>query len=227
MTCYSPPVDCLLSIGAPATPWPDYASTCGLDASHISELISLATDLSARQGRAADPAIWAPAHAWRALGQLRAVAALPALLELLETADERDDDLAIQELPEVLASIGAGIVPGLAAYLADPNRPAFGRALVSSSLLKLASRQPDLRPDCVAALTGGLQQYATNPKDLNAFLISDLAGLKAVESAGTVEQAFAAGRVDQHMIGNFEDYQLDVGLLSERPTRRMDPGTSI
>ena len=153
--------------------------------------------------------------------------AIPALLEALAVADERDDEAAIRELPEVFAHLGAGAIPLLSEYLSNPANPPLARTLVSAGLLKLAQRTPGQRAACAAAIAAGLAQYASNPQDMNAFLISDLAGLKATEHAGLVALAFAAQRVDQFLIGNFEDFQLDVGLLAERPAPRQDPGWSI
>jgi hypothetical protein len=75
-TRYQPPVERLLTYGEsePITPddWPDYR-TLGIGPEHIPELIQMATDEHLNEADAESTAVWDPLHAWRALGQLRAV----------------------------------------------------------------------------------------------------------------------------------------------------------
>ena len=76
---YQPPVDQLLSYGNPGTPtaeWPDYVGEFGLTAEHIPDLIRMATDRKLNLANVDSLEVWAPLHAWRALGQLRAEAAI-------------------------------------------------------------------------------------------------------------------------------------------------------
>ncbi|MBD1862704.1 MULTISPECIES: hypothetical protein [Trichocoleus] len=49
--------------------------------------------------------IWAPIHAWRSLGQLRAEAAIEPLLSLLHRMDDEGNEWIGEELPEVLACL--------------------------------------------------------------------------------------------------------------------------
>ena len=49
-------------------------------------------------------------------------------------------------------------------------------------------------------------------------MISYLTDLKAVESVPLVEQAFQSGNVDISVMGDFEDFQIELGLLEERLT---------
>ena len=57
---------------------------------------------------------------------------------------------------------------------------------------------------------------------LNAFLMSYLVDLKAVEAAPVMEKAFAADRVDISVQGDWEDVQIRLGLLDERLTPAPD-----
>src|ERR1700757_3329402 len=89
---YAAPVQRLLgvgeSIGVDPAKWPDYADEYGLGREHAAELIRLACD-EALMGAPSDRAeVWAPVHAWRALGQLKIDEAVPPLLALLKTAED-------------------------------------------------------------------------------------------------------------------------------------------
>src|SRR5688500_14994100 len=103
---YLPPVDRLLTLGAEPVrrrTWPDYRNL-GLEERHVPALIRMATDPVLYAGAERDPARWAPVHAWRALGQLRATAAAEPLLALLER--ESEGLWVYDEVPAVLGMIG-------------------------------------------------------------------------------------------------------------------------
>ena len=51
-------------------------------------------------------------------------------------------------------------------------------------------------------------------------LIDDLVDLKAVESAAVIEEVFAAGAADTLFARDWEQTQVDLGLLPERVTPR-------
>ena len=53
---------------------------------------------------------------------------------------------------------------------------------------------------------------------LNGFLINSLIDLRAVEAASLMERAFAADSVDISIMGDWEDVQIELGLLDERQT---------
>ena len=52
----------------------------------------------------------------------------------------------------------------------------------------------------------------------NKALISYLAELKAAETAPFVERVYQADRVDLSIMGDFEEYEIAVGLMKERLT---------
>jgi hypothetical protein len=52
------------------------------------------------------------------------------------------------------------------------------------------------------------------------FIISSLLNLEAVEAAPVMERAFAADRVDISIPGDWEDAQIELGLMQERQTPR-------
>lgn len=61
----------------------------------------------------------APPHAWRALGQLRAEAAIQPLLGLLRLTGEEDDDWVAMDLPKALGQIGPSAIAPVSAFLND------------------------------------------------------------------------------------------------------------
>ena len=73
--------------------WPDgdpnYVAEYSLTNEHIAALISLATEWVDEPPE--NDAVYGPVHAWRALGQLRAVEAVQPLLDVQDELDERDD----------------------------------------------------------------------------------------------------------------------------------------
>lgn len=225
---YPPPVDRLLTEGD-ARPtmgaWPDYRQY-SLGPEHIPDLIRMATDPALNWANDDTLEVWAPVHAWRALGQLRAVEAVEPLLTL---HDEQDDsDWVLEELPEVYGLIGPPAIPALAAYLADDEYGAWARVAAASGLEKIGQQHPAAREASVAALSQVLEQYADNDEILNGALISNLIHLKAVEAAPIMERAFAADSVDELYVGDWEDVQVALGLLEERltppPVRSLLPG---
>jgi hypothetical protein len=55
---------------------------------------------------------------------------------------------------------------------------------------------------------------------MNSYLISSLINLRAVEAAPLMEEAFAANHVDISIVGDWEDVQIELGLLSGRLTTK-------
>ena len=96
---YAAPVRQLLNIGEARSyrpsDWPDYRGRLGLQREHIADLIRMASDAGLNQADAASSEIWAPLHAWRALGQMRAEEAVLPLLALLRANE--DDEAAAED----------------------------------------------------------------------------------------------------------------------------------
>jgi len=64
----------------------------GLGPQHVPDLIRMALDDELYWADSDSLEVWAPIHAWRALGQLRAEAAVQPLTRLLARIDDFDDD---------------------------------------------------------------------------------------------------------------------------------------
>lgn len=172
--------------------------------------------------------VWSPVHAWRALGQLRAAAAITPLLRLLH--EQEDNDWASEELPIVFGMIGREAIPALSEYLANPKYGLYPRATAAHGLEEIARTDPTTRAECIAALSTPLEQLHNVDPELNGFIIINLTNLKAVEAASGMEQAFASQRVDESIPGDWEDVQIALGLLEQRitpaPVYNFFPGAS-
>jgi Protein of unknown function (DUF1186) len=218
---YISPVDKLLTLGKPESvlpeKWPNYLEL-GLGPEHIPELIRMAIDPEFRgpeaqeESEEEDPDYWAPLHAIRALGQLHAEAAVEPLVNLM--AELEDDEWMFEELPSVFGMIGPVAIPALTAYLADSSHEMYSRAYASNGFIEIAKWYPESREECIAAISKQLEAFEENDYELNAFIIGDLARLKAVETLPLIERAFKADRVDEFVIDL--DYVLEEFGLKER-----------
>lgn len=220
---YHDPVAQLLTLGdlrqegGMASGWRDYPAL-GLTAEHIPELVRMALDEDLHWADPESAEVWAPLHAWRALGQLRAESAVEPLLQLLDRIDGYDDDWAEEDLPEVFGMIGPAAIPGLRDFLADPDHGEWARIAAGEGLVKMVERFPENREQAVAIITDQLRRFAEQDRVANASLVEALCNLKAVESAAVIEQAFAADTVDLATLGDWEEAQILLGLLEERVT---------
>ncbi|WP_026731301.1 HEAT repeat domain-containing protein [Fischerella sp. PCC 9605] len=221
MATYPSPVNKLLTYGdcRKFQEIPNYIEELGFSSEHIPDLIRMATDQQLNSSDLDGLEIWAPIHAWRALGQLRAEAAIEPLISLFH---ELDDDWSSSELPDIFGKIGPAAIPALQAYLADSSHDSYDRATAATSLTKIAENHPDTRNQCIAILTQQLELFADNDIELNAFLIGELIDLKAVESASVMERAFAAERVVPFIVGDWNEVQVSLGLKdpTEVPERK-------
>jgi hypothetical protein len=222
MEDYGPPVDRLLTIGQEPTfddNWSDLRKL-GIGPEHVADLIRLATDRELLETRSDGPEIWAPIHAWRALGQLRAEPAIGPLLEMLiRLADEAVDDWASEELPIVLGMIGPAAIPATSAIVEDESAGTTVRIDASRVLVEVVNRHPEARGDCAAILARVLERAQWHHPDLNGFLISDLLILQAREAAGVIERAFAGGFVNELIVGTWYDVWSALDLDGEPPPR--------
>ena len=214
---YPPPVDQLLTVGEPGRKGRDvdYAQL-GLGPAQIPDLIRMATDEALNSAPAKSTLVWAPVHAWWALAHLKAEAAVVPLLTLLRRVDKNDDDWVSEDVPLVLAEIGSAAVGPLVAYLADVHHGDWARAAAAQALERVGSAHPELRAECVLRLIAQLAKFAEQSEALNGLLVSSLLDLYAVESAAVMESAFASGRVDTMVCGDWEDVAIELGLQTHR-----------
>ena len=223
---FSEPILALCALGedpARQREWIDYPTTLGLTEEHIPELIRIVEDIEIFMPEYEDvdedaPEIFSSIHAWRALGQLKAEQAIPTFIDLAIRNQELDIDWIFGGIPKAMGMIGPVAIPALEAYLYKEDKLEWATATISDSVAEIGKAHPESRGDCIKALERGLESYQTNLPYVNASLIHDLTSLNATESDSLVKQVFDAGKVDLSLNGDYENFQLDVGLIEERRT---------
>jgi hypothetical protein len=130
---------------------------------------------------------------------------------------ERDDWIAT-ELPRVFEGIGAPAIGALTHYLENESNGTFDRGVAAETLVGIARADGAQRPGIVGTLCAVLARYATNDRLLNSLLVGCLVDFGAVEAASIMEAVFQSGRFDLRHQGDWEDVQIELGLLSERIT---------
>lgn len=218
---YSEPVSRLLSCGSllEHTELIDYQGL-GLSQEDIPALITMSADNDLHWADPESDEVWAPVHAWRALGQLRAAEAVPVLLEQLALLDDDDDEWAGEELPDVFGMIGEAAVQGLTGYVRNKQNSLMMRAVAASALAKIGIRFPETRETCIAVLEKELARFSQKDAELNGFLVSYLLDLQAVEALATIEVAYQRDCVDPTVCGDFEDVEIDLGVRDKRTKPR-------
>jgi len=217
---YAAPVQQLLSIGEARSykpsEWPDYCARFGLQREHISDLIRMACDAALNQADSGSDEVWAPMHAWRALGQLRAEEAVLPLLALLRAAE--DDEAATEELPTVFGMIGPAAISPLAAFLADRSNPDLVVSTALSGVKEIAARHPECRAECVGILVRMLEPRAETDPTNAGFAVWALIDLGAVEAIDAIRDAFRRDAIDISVVGDVEDVEIALGLRAGRAT---------
>ena len=200
-TPYTAPVDQLLTIGEAdlltVEKWPDYLAL-GIGPEHIPDLLRMANDEELNNAESDSVEVWAPVHAVRALGQLRDESTIEPLLKLLTVYE--DEGWVLEEMPGVFELIGPAAIPALSAYLADASHRIYTRGSASTALSTIAERYPEHRTVSIEAIARTLERFEENDPELNAFMIGDLARIKAVDTLPLIEKAFEAEKVDDFII---------------------------
>jgi hypothetical protein len=212
---YTNPLNQLLQLGNPdAIPdWSAYLQL-GITAAQIADLSQMAVDLDLFKSEE-DFEFWAPIHAWRALATLGGPAAIAALMNAFHQLSDDEDfwDWVGEELPAAIGRMGVSALTALAQSLADAALTDYTRENVVNGIIEVYKQHSDTRDDCVAILTQQLTQFMVNQPSLNGHLATALAvDFTAVESAGVIEQAYQADRVDEILMGDWDDAQVYLGL---------------
>ena len=223
---YDHPVSQLLTVGDTRRflEWPDYPTTYGLTLDHVPDLIRMMQDEGLNWADSDGDEVWAPVHAWRTLGQLRAESAVDAIVDAFYAIDDQYQEWQQEEFPVTLAMIGPVAIPTLKAYLADDENGLWSRIAASEALTMIGQQHPETRDECVAILANQLNHHRQQNPSQNAFLVSSLIDLKAVEAAGSMKSAFDADDVDLSVQGDWEEVQIVLGLLERRRTPRPEYG---
>jgi hypothetical protein len=216
-TKYAPPLDKLLTLGESdlrtSVDWSDYLAL-GIGPEHIPDLLRMVNDEELNDLESDRPEVWAPVHAVRALGQLRDESTIHPLLQILTSHE--DDEWIREDIPHVFGLIGPAAIPGLSDYLADALHEMYARSYAAGALQVIAERYAEYRSSCIEGITRTLERFEENDEELNAFIIDDLAELKAVDTLPLIEKAYEAGMVDESILDL--DYVLVLmGLKEPKP----------
>lgn len=214
---YSQKLEQLLGLDDETIPQ-DYVAL-GFTLDDVAELIHMATDDALLNEEEGSPKFWAVVHAWYALGQLQVFDAIEPLLDLIDKYPY--DLLYDQKYPEVFKLMGKGCIPILGAYLNDSKKPEQARGLCCHYLSEMGK---EYRTECIEVLTDFLKRFENHDVDFNAFAVSSLMDLSAVESIDIIRQAFQKNRVTISIPGDLEDVEINLGLRMHRETPRPDYG---
>ncbi|MDF2775665.1 MAG: lyase HEAT-like repeat protein [Geminicoccaceae bacterium] len=215
---YPAPLDRVAGLQLDESVYPanvDYVAL-GIGPGDIPALIDIATDR--RFDDVPVPVAWAPVHAWRALGQLRAADAAEPLTLRLQGDDL--DDYELGDLPRALGKIGAPALPVLARYLSNPQSQTWSRVATAEAVGEVGQAHPDARDECVALLSNQLREFRDQDPTVNAFLVTGLLDLEDVEAVPIIEEVYTSGLIDESINGDWEDVRVELGLLPARLTPR-------
>ena len=215
---YTEPVSRLLTCGSLLNnSGPIDYRNLGFSQEDIPELIKMSADEDLQWADSESDEVWAPIHAWRALGQLQAVEAVPSLIGQIYRIDD-DDEWAGEELPDAFGMIGEPAIQGLKRYLSDRRNSTNARTVASNAVAKIGTRFPETREACIAVVETELAQFGENNPEFNGLLISSLLDLRAVEALSTIEVAYQRDCVDLQICGDFEDVEISLGVKEKRTT---------
>ncbi len=219
-TEYSNPIIQLLTMGKcelsmDENDWPDYPAT-GISEKDIPELIKIVTDKDLLKLDGKNPMVWASLHAWRALGQLKAVLAIEPIIAMLE--EYNNDDYAMSELPIVIGMIGGDAIAPLGNYLMDDTKDEWARVIAANSFTKIALKSPEKRNECVNILSGFLDVATSDTASLNGLIAADLVDLDAKEAIESIRNACQRDIIDEGVQGDIEDIEIALGFRKTRET---------
>jgi len=198
--------------------WSNYTEEFAFDQSDINDLISVLIDPQFFTTETNSDKAWSIIHAWRALGQLKAQAAILPIIQYFEHIVE--EDMALQELHFVFALIGEPAIEPLMAYLKIDTDNEYCHVLAVSALTEIAKLNSDFR----AHILDNFVEYMRDPNlttyDFNGLLISHLIDLKAVKVMDSIANLYKVDCVDHSICGDFEDVQIAMGVIESRTTQR-------
>ncbi len=192
--------------------WIDYIHEFRFTDEHVPELIRMACDNVLSNADTESLEVWAPAHAWRVLGQLKAASAVQQLIELSTTSN---DDWLFEDLPDVFGMIGAPAIACLRTYVVSASNDPKSIIPAFAGLMQIKARLPKLRSQIVEITETRLTRFADNDPEINGFLIWALLDLNSVESIDLIRKAFQSGNVDASIAGDLEEVESNFGLIDE------------
>jgi hypothetical protein len=174
-----------------------------------------------------DAASLLPVIAWRALGSLKAEAAVDPLLDILDEIDDEFDDWAPEELPNVFGKIGEVSFDPLMRTATDQAKPEFIRSTAARGLGCIAEEHPRMRGRVVDCLMKSMANADGDHINFNSTLLAVLVDLKAVEAAELIERAFAANHLDVGVYGDWEAVRQMLGVEGLRLPMPKNPHNTL
>lgn len=202
----------------------------GMTREHVPNLIGILDDPSLNDEAAEEPRFYAPVHAWRALGNFKAVEATEALISCLQVRQRwsDSDDWSIAEVPKVLCALGPEAIGEMAKAIANPQTEVYSAGVIAEALAKIAAAHPEERGRVVSSLIDVGERFAERSKEANGGIVMALMDLKAVESVPLLRRIFHARAVNHDMVGDWREVREELNLErqpDDPPERR--PGESL
>ncbi len=214
---YPPPVAALLRLGDPrAADLTERRRAIDLTQEHAPHLLRMARDRALNTADSDTLEVWAPVHAVEALSELNTTTVVADLLPLLDVEGDWLDTL----LSKAFARAGHAAVEPLRRYLLDTSRWTYGRSNAGSALVELARQHPELRNAVLDALRHAMADAKHNTEAGNGLLIACLLELDAQEALPEIRNAFASGKVDEMVAGDWATVQHTLGV-------EPDPGDTL
>jgi hypothetical protein len=216
---YREPLNKFLELGRPDTynvkDWADYVSEYNLTDEHLPDLLKM-LDVYTQpidDFDEHDPASWTAIHVWRALGQLKNEQAIQPLIDAMM----RDtwEDWGWEDIPQAIAFIGEPAIEPVKQELAKraTDYDLHPTSLVST-LQHIGDRDESLHERITDILIEQMEKAKANAPTLNGFIVSTFLDWKQEKALPVMEKAFAADSVDTSIAGDWEEVQVEFGLLS-------------
>ena len=221
MSTYLPPVDQLLTLGAPKIEvWDDYRRL-GIGPEHVPELLRMMLDMDLHLGDGETDVVWAPMHAWRAVAQWKAPQGAEVYLQMLAQLSAAKDyygDWEYDDANAFFLEMGPESITPLADFLDERRHDEHARWIIAEVLAALALRYPETRGQVVAILARQLERPESQPVT-NGGVVAALLDMQATEAVGLLEAAFRDGKVDESICGDWAHVGYELGVLPKPPER--------
>lgn len=179
-------------------------------------LLELASNIDALHTE--EPECYGPLHALRLLGEVGQIEMIQPLMSLLplelDYEDEKLPQLWAEELPQLVARLGAPAIEPLWALAGDASQQSAARGCALLALGYLTAIEPGEREPIVAGLRERLSA-ADDPTWVGQ-IVTALANLGAKEAYAEVMGLYRAGKINQDIIPAGAARQL---LLSDSTKR--------
>lgn len=139
---------------------------------------------------------WAPVHAVRILGELRAAAAVEPLLRWLGAEGEA----LAQAVPLALARIGEPALAPLMAYAQDTTQPLRARAAALEALVRMIGPHPDVQDRVVDYLRQIVRGEDKREAEFRAFAVVGLCDISDDQAWDDILAAYRQNRIAKRLI---------------------------